>query len=101
MSKVLIYGFIGTFVGEDEHEYVFPKLNDTHKCMLFLCQKSEESDLELAKKECVKFGFDNISVNQGQPLKIEVLNTDKYKGFIGYYEEALEYGSSLVYYPNT
>jgi len=101
MNTVVIYGFQGTFVGENEYEYVYPKLNDTHKCMLFLSQGSEDSNIEVASKECAKFGFNIISINHGGPLKVEVLNTERYRGFTGYYEEALENGSSLVYYPNT
>ena len=32
-------------------------------------------------------------------LKVEVLTTDMYRGFAGFYEEALRTGSALVYYP--
>lgn len=101
MNTVIIYGFEGTFVGKNEYEYVFPNLNDKHKCMLFLSQGSESSDIESASKECIKYGFDILSINHGNPLRVEVLNTERYRGFTCYYEEALEHGSSLVYYPNT
>ena len=97
----MIYGFEGTFVGKDEYEYVYPEINNTHKCILFLSQESENSDIDLAIKECKKFGFNILTINNGNPLKVEVLNFDKFKKFVGYYEEALKDGSSLVYYPNT
>ena len=101
MSKVFIYGFEGTFVGKSEYEYGYPNLNDSHKCMLFIHQVSEESDIEFASKECKKYGFDILSINTGKPIHVEVLNSDNFKKFKGFYEEALEDGSSLVYYPNT
>jgi hypothetical protein len=101
MSKILIYGFEGTFVGKNEYEYGYPNLNDSHKCMLFMHQESEESDIELASKECKKYGFEVLSIKVGSPIHVEVLNSEKFKGFKGFYEEALEERSSLVYYPNT
>ena len=33
-------------------------------------------------------------------LQVEVLNTDLYRGFAGFYEGALQNGSTLVFYPN-
>ena len=100
MSVVLVYGFTGTFIGKNEYEYSYPNLNDTHQCMLFLFQERDESDIELATNECKKYGFDIISINHGGPLNLEALNTDAYRGFSGFYEEALENGSSLVFSPN-
>jgi hypothetical protein len=32
-------------------------------------------------------------------LVVEVLNTEPYRGFSGFYEEALSSGSALVFYP--
>jgi hypothetical protein len=101
MSIVVIYGFEGTFSGEDEYEYSFPEIGNQHRCMLFFMQESDELNFEIASAEIGKFGFGNISNLRGNPLKVEVLNTDSFKGFTCFYEEALESGSSLVVYPNT
>ncbi|MEL0653402.1 hypothetical protein V6257_00015 [Pseudoalteromonas issachenkonii] len=101
MSIVVIYGFEGIFSGEDEYEYSFPKINEKHRCMLFLMQESDELNFEIASIEIGKFGFGKLSNLRGNPLKVEVLNTDSFKGFNCFYEEALNSGSSLVVYPNT
>ena len=101
MKVVIIYGFEGLYNGKPEYEYHFPKFNDTHKCMLFISQENEELDFDIAKNEASKFGFIKLRNITGNPLKIEVLNTDLYKGFSVFYEEALKEGSSFVYYPNT
>lgn len=101
MKRVVIYGFKGTFIGNSEYDYTFPNINDTHKCMLFLSQNSEELIFDAAEKECNRYGFSNIENMRANLLKVEVLNTDQYRGFTGFYEEALSEGSALVYYPNT
>lgn len=33
-------------------------------------------------------------------MQVDALNTDAYRGFAGFYEEALETGSALLYYPD-
>ena len=101
MSHVVIYGFDGTYSGNGEYEYSFPEKGDTHKCMLFLHQKEAELNFDFAIAEINKFGFDQLVNLRGNLLKVEVLNTDSFKGFVGFYEEALEKGSSIIYYPNT
>jgi len=101
LNIVFIYGFIGTFTEKPDYDYVHPSFGDTHKCILFLRQNSEAIEIALAEKVAKKFGFSNIKNLAGNQLQIHVLNTDAYKGFSGYYEEALKEGSSLVYYPRT
>jgi len=101
MSIVVIYGFEGIFTGKAEHDYSFPEISQKHRCMLFLLQDDNELDFEAASLETVRFGFEEPSNLRGNPLKLEVLNTDSFKGFAGFYHEAIESGSSLVVYPNT
>jgi hypothetical protein len=101
MSIVVIYGFEGTFSGETDYEYCFPEIGNQHRCMLFLMQSNDDLDFEAASLEIGKFGFENLLNLRGNPLKVEVLNTDSFKGFSSFYEEALDSGSSLVVYPNT
>lgn len=100
MTTVAVYGFEGRFDGPSEHEYRHPEVGAVHKCMLFLAQDSGNEAWEMAQSECRKYGFlETWSMSFGL-LKTEVLNTDAYRGFAGFYEEALREGSSLVFYPN-
>ena len=101
MSKVFIYGFTGTFTETPEYDYAHPDIGATHKCMLFLRQESETTEFLNAETEAKKFGFSSITNLAGNQLQVDILNTDAYKGFTGYYDEALKEGSSLVYYPRT
>ena len=101
MKTVIIYGFSGKYNGKPEYEYHYPEINNVHKCMLFIAQEKEEPEFENAINESLKYGFIDLTELTGNPLKVEVLNSEKFKHFSGYYEEALEEGSSLVYYPNT
>ncbi|WP_127347350.1 hypothetical protein [Pseudidiomarina mangrovi] len=101
MKTIVLYGFEGEFVGGNEYDYNHPELHHVHKCILFLAQDSEHPDFEFVTTECSKFGFANLKNLTGKPLKVDVLNTDSFRGFAGFYEEALNEGSSIVYYPNT
>jgi hypothetical protein len=69
--------------------------------LLFISQDNEELDFENAVNEGRKYGFTDTENWVGNPLQVEVLNTEGYRRFSGFYEEALNEGSSLVYYPNT
>ncbi len=101
MKTVILYSFRGKFVGEAEYEYCHPEINETHKCMLFISQNTSEPEFINAEIECKRYGFSEIENLQGNHLKVEVLNSEKFKNFAPYYEEALKEGSSLVFYPNT
>lgn len=99
MKTVYIYSFTGKFSGNAEYKFVQPEMNAVHKCMLFLAQDNNETQIETAVNEIKKFGFDKITNLTANELKTEVLNSSQFKGFKGYYEEALNAGSSLAYYP--
>jgi len=101
MQSVVIYGFTGRFTGKTEYDYHFPEIDGIHNCMLFLSQEASDLVFDDAITECARYGFTQIENIKGNLLKVEVLNTDGFKKFTGYYEEALSEGSSLVYYPNT
>lgn len=100
MKTVVVYGFEGLFTGNPEYEYETPELGARHKCMLFVAQDSEEGQYERALSECAKYGFSEVAFSGCGALQVEVLSTDQYRGFAGFYEEALEMGNALVYYPN-
>ena len=99
MSIVAIYGFHGVFTGEREHGYKHPDVGAWHKCMLFLAQADEAPVEDAARAECAKYGFLEPEFSGYGPLQVEVLNTDQFRGFVVFYEEALKDGSALVYYP--
>ena len=101
MKTVFVYGFQGRYTGQAEYEYENPVIGAAHTCLLFLSQDSKEHQFEYAQLEINKYGFNEIDNLAGNPLKIEVLNTDLYRNFAAFYIEALEDGSCLVYYPNT
>lgn len=101
MKTIVLYGFEGEFVGGNEYDYNHPELKQPHQCLLFLAQDSEHPDFEFATTECLKFGFANLNNLKGKVLKIDVLKTESFRGFTGFYDEALKEGSSIVYYPNT
>lgn len=101
MKTVVLYGFRGRFAVEPEYEYKCPVMGDAHNCLLFIAQDSQELDFEAAIKEGLRYGFSELENLRGNPLIVDVLNTDTYRGFAGFYEEALQEGSSLVYYPST
>jgi len=99
MSTVYIYGFQGRYSGDSEYEWNTPEVGDAHKFMLFLAQETDEHEFELAEAEIGRFGVTEIENLKGNPLKVEVLNTDTYRGFSSFYEAALDEGSCLVFYP--
>lgn len=100
MAVVMIYGFSGHYSGESEYRWQAPESGSRHKCMLFLRQIEGIDDAKAAISEALKYGFSELTNLRCGRLKIEVLNTDKYRGFAGFYEEALNDGSALLYYPN-
>ena len=100
MTTVYVYGFNGRYTGSPEYEYAHPELNARHKCLLFLSQDRSASQWDLAGAECLKYGFGEYEFSRAGKLDIDALNTDAYRGFSGFYEEALEQGSALVFYPN-
>lgn len=100
MGTVMIYGFRGEYLGNAEYEYSAPEIGAMHKCILYLFQSGLDANYEDALAECKKYGFGNVQISGAGPLKVDVLNNDQFRGFTGFYEEALNEGSALVYYPN-
>ena len=98
MQKVILYLCQGEFVGNPYYDYEHPEIGAIHSFLLFL--REEELSSSLAESEALKFGFGKITIKKSDVLSVEVMNTDSYKGFSGFYEEALSEGSSIVWYPN-
>jgi len=101
MSHVFLYGFRAKFIGGAAYDYNHPELNAVHDCLLFLARQGSETDFAAAINEIHKYGFAEVENLHGGLLRVEVLNTEQYKGFAGFYEEALREGSSLVFYPQS
>ncbi|MCZ2131062.1 MAG: hypothetical protein LC109_12470 [Bacteroidia bacterium] len=99
--QVFVYIFQGKYSGKTEFEYKNPEVGAVHKCLIFISQESEHEQYEFAEEEIMKYGFCEIENMMGNLLQVEALNTPAYKNFSGFYEEALNEGSCLVYYPNT
>ncbi|WP_416058268.1 hypothetical protein [Stenotrophomonas maltophilia] len=97
---VMIYGFTGRYAGPSGYEWNAPEIGAHHRAMLFLRQDEARDAFDLAQAECARFGFDEIRDLRCGRLQVEALSTDAYRGFAGFYEEALAEGSALLYYPN-
>ena len=100
MNAVVIYRLEARFTGNPSYEFTQPEIGATHKCLLFMAQQTEEGQYEAALNECLKFGFSDIIFGGHGTLQPGVLDTEEFKGFSGHYEEALNEGSSLIFYPN-
>lgn len=98
---IFIYSFTGEFQGNAVYDYPHPQVGDRHRCLLFLAQTDEETQHDSALAECAKYGFIQVAISRCGQLQTEVLETDEYRGFAQLYEEAMNKGSSLLYYPNT
>ena len=99
MSVVMLYAFSGRYSGDSEYSWSNPEAGETHRCMLFLRQESDADSFGVAQAEARKYGFVELENLRVGKFQVEALNTDAYRGFAGFYEEALIDGSALVYYP--
>lgn len=100
MTIVAVYGFSARYTGSTEYDWCHPEVGAIHKCILFLRQESGGSEFQAAVDECRRYGFDEIEDMRFGKLQVELLNSDLYRGFARFYEEALSVGCALVFYPN-
>lgn len=100
MKSIFIYLCKGTYTGNPEFDYNHPEVSENYKYLLFLYQETLEVSMALAESESAKFGFTSIKIDNGKQLSVESLNTDEYRKFTDYYEEAMEEGSALAWYSN-
>ena len=99
MDVVMLYRLRGLYSGPTEYDWHHPAPGAIHDCLLFLRQQAAQDAYPDAKLECERYGFRDIEIFECGKLHVEELNTDLYRGFSGFYEEALSQGSALVYYP--
>ena len=96
----MIYKFEDSYSGHSQYAYGAPEPGEPHRCLLFLAQDVERPDYDRAKTECEKYGFEEVVFSGHEKLQSEFLNSDAFRGLAGFYEEAMEKGSSIAFYPN-
>ena len=99
-SALGIYTFEGVFEGKPVYEYAHPGEHTLHKCMLFLLQEGGVALWDSAIIECAKYGFENVAMDTFSLVQVEMLEKPPLKDLINHVEEALQLGSSLVFYPD-
>ena len=99
MTIVYVYGGSGIFEGERQFKWKSPAIGSQHKFMLFLAQEVHENRCDLALAELEQFGFSEIELFEGRPVRVEALNQPEMRAFQKHYEGAFTEGSSLVWYP--
>jgi hypothetical protein len=100
MSTVAIYSFEGRFAGNAEYEFHCPEQDAVHKCMLFLVQADEAEAWDGAVAESARYGFTDILRQDFGIMNTAVLDEQAFAGYRVNYEEALQLGSSLIFYAN-
>lgn len=101
MPTIVVYSFEGTYTGDAEYEYQAPEPGARHRCVLFVSQEKETPDYERAVTECKKYGFAEVEFYSHGALDTEALSAPRLRGFAAFYEEALNAGSALAYYPES
>ena len=88
------------FSGQSEVPYaVPPAVGSEHKCILFLAQPGTEPDFDAARERLAKHGWIKAHIQRAGPFQPESVNSDEMQVFQHHYEECLEYGDSIVWYP--
>jgi hypothetical protein len=100
MVVVMLYRLRGRYSGPSEYEWHHPAPGAIHNCLLFLRQGNAHERHAEAEVESRRYGFTGVEILSCGKLDVGVLNTDLYRGFSGFYEEAMSEGSALVIYPS-
>jgi hypothetical protein len=100
LTTVYVYLGEATYTGSRAFEWHSPEVGARHKLMLFLAQATDESQPSVATRELGRFGFTKAELAPGKAILVESLNAPKMQAFQKHYEEALDAGSSIVWYPD-
>lgn len=100
MAVVMLYRLRGRYSGPSEYEWHHPAPGAIHDCLLFLRQETAQEQYSDAELESRRHGFVDLEFFGCGKLDVEVLNTDLYRGFSGFYEAAMNDGCALVFYPS-
>lgn len=99
MSSVYIYPGHGTFAGS-QFEWNCPPLASKHEFMLFVRQDVDKPAAHVALDAIGRYGFRQVKLTQqGKAIAAEALNDPKLAHFRQYYEDALDKGFALAWYP--
>jgi hypothetical protein len=99
MPVVYIYPANGRFAGSD-FEWNCPPLATQHDFMLFMRQDADLPAPAAALAAIDRFGFKQVKmIAEGRAISVESLNDPKLSAFRQNYEDALDKGFSLAWYP--
>jgi hypothetical protein len=97
---IMLYKCEAAFTGRTSAPYgAYPTLNSVHGCILFLRQADGQADADHAIEILAQWGWTNVVIKAAKPIQAESLNDPSMHVFRKYYEECLEHGDSLVWYP--
>jgi hypothetical protein len=100
MAVVILYRLRGRYSGPSEYQWHHPAPGAIHDCLLFLRQETAQEQYSEAELESRRHGIVHVEFFACGKLDVEVLNTDLYRGFSVFYEEAMREGCALVFYPS-
>ena len=96
----MLYKCKATFTGETSVTYAtYPALNGVHGCILFVLQPDDKEDASRAAEIFAQYGWTNVTIASAGRLQPESLNQPSMRVFQQHYEECLNQGDSLVWYP--
>ena len=96
----MLYKCQATFIGDTSFTYIScPAIGSAHGCILFLTQPDDQADAQRATEVLAQYGWSSIMIGSARPIQPESLNDPSMKVFQQHYEECLEQGNSLVWYP--
>ena len=97
---VMLYQCEATFTGETSVTYAaYPALDSIHRCILFVRQMDNQADMKRAAETLAEWGWSDVVVKSTGAIQAESLNQPSMQIFRQHYEECLEQGDSLVWYP--
>ena len=97
---VVLFFCRAEYSGKSEVPYSDPPATGSeHNCILFMAQPRSEPDFEAARSRLAKHGWIKAHIRRAGPFKPESANSDEMRVFQRHYEECLEHGDSVVWYP--
>ena len=101
----MLYKSEAIFTGKASFTYAAPhSLNSIHKCILFVLHPDDKEDVNRAVEIFAQYGWTNVVIASAGRLQPESLNQPSMhqpsmRVFQKHYEECLDQGDSLVWYP--
>ncbi|HEY1382554.1 MAG TPA: hypothetical protein VGF43_03015 [Dongiaceae bacterium] len=99
-QTVVLYKCEATFAGETSFTYAeYPAIGSVHGCILFVSQPDDQVDTQRAIEIFAQWGWSSVEIASVKPIQPESLSDPSMHVFRRHYEECLEHGDSLVWYP--